>query len=103
VAVHPDPEQLERLDLHAPLLAELAAHAVPRMLLFFEEPPGQIPLAGERIDPTPREQDASFVVEAHRARGRLRARVDAEPALGALDHPTGRLDLASPPRAVLPL
>src|SRR5512132_3241312 len=103
VAIHPHPEKLKGLDLYARLLAQLAAHAISGMLLFVEEPARQIPLAGERIDPPPGEQDASLVVEAHRARGRLRACVDTEPALWTLDHPAGGLHPGSTARTVLPL
>jgi diacylglycerol kinase family enzyme len=103
VAVHPDSEELERLDLDSRLLAQLAAHAVPRMLLLVEKPARKIPLAGERVDAAPREQNAPVAVETDRARGRLRARVHAEAALGALDHPPAGLGLCAAARTVLPL
>jgi hypothetical protein len=73
------------------------------MLFLVDESAGEIPLAGERIDPPTREQDAPMIVQAHRARGRLRARVDAEAALAAFDQAAAGLDLGSAARAVLPL
>src|SRR5262245_52421359 len=85
VAVHPDSEELEWLDLDSGFFTQLAAHTVPWMLLLVEEATRKIPLSGERLDPAAREQNAPLAVEADRARGRFRARVDAEAASGALE------------------
>ena len=43
VAVHPDPEEVERLDVETRLLAKLAAEAVERMLALLEEAARECP------------------------------------------------------------
>src|SRR5438105_12771761 len=49
VAVHPDSEELERLDLEAGLLPQLAAQAVQRVLALLEEAAGNVPAALDRL------------------------------------------------------
>jgi hypothetical protein len=80
VAVHPDAEERERLDLETGFLAQLAANTVQRMLVLVEEAAGKVPSAVEDLARAAREEDAALVVDAEGAGGRTRIRVLDEPA-----------------------
>src|SRR4029450_4152864 len=72
VAVDPDSDQLERLDLHSRLLAQLSPQSVERLLAFFEKSTRQIPFSRVRIVCSPGEQETACAVDAEGGYGRSR-------------------------------
>src|ERR671910_345612 len=54
VDVHPDAEELERLDLHACFFSQLPSQALERMLALLQESARKVPEAHERLHPAAR-------------------------------------------------
>ena len=102
VTVHPNAQELDRLDLEAGFLDQLPLDRVQRMLGLVHEPSRQVPAALVGLERPAPEKDASHVVDAHRGRGRHGIGVRDEPALGTLDALLVAPQLRAAARAVLP-
>jgi len=83
VRLQPESQEVDRLDLERRLLAQLAAERVQWVLVFVEEPSGQVPPAGTGIECTSAEQNAAALVEAHRLGTGDRVRIADEAARAA--------------------
>jgi hypothetical protein len=66
VWLEPEPEELERLDLQRSLFSHFSPERVEWMLVFVQEPSGQVPKTHRRIERSSAEEDAAALVEADR-------------------------------------
>jgi hypothetical protein len=85
VRLEPEAEEVERFDLEARLLPELAAKRVDWVLVLVEEAAREIPPASTGIDGAPSQQDASALVEADGLRCGRRVRIADVTARAAFD------------------
>ena len=69
VRLHPDAEELDRLDLEAGLLAQLAAERVERVLVLLEEAAGNVPAGRARVVAAASEQHAAVALDERCAPG----------------------------------